>query len=93
MMKISKKDILLCFYILIIVICTGYLIFGGVVKSNSLDKNAEYTDAVIVDFSSGPRMRRYLDYKFYVNGKVYHGSGKYYLKSDTFWRYCCCGLR
>lgn len=83
MKKTFKKDILLYLFSLIIVICIGYLIFGGVVKRNSLDKNAEYTDAVIVDFSSGPRMRCYLDYKFYVNGKVYHGSGKHYPKSDT----------
>ncbi|WP_147336338.1 DUF3592 domain-containing protein [Bacteroides oleiciplenus] len=61
----------------------SYLIFGGVAKRNSLNKSVEYTDAVIVDFSSGPRMRCYLDYKFFVNGKAYHGSGKYYSKSDT----------
>lgn len=82
-MKVFKKDILLYSFSLILIISMGYLIFGGIVKRNSLDKNIEYTDAIIVDFSSGPRMRYYLEYKFLVNGKAHHGSGKHYPKSDT----------
>lgn len=53
-------------------------------KINSLDKNIESTNAVIVDFSSGSRMRYNLDYKFFVNEQEFHGSGKHYPKDDTF---------
>ena len=82
-MKTIKKDILLYSFSFILVIYFGYLIFVKVVERNSLDKNVEYVDAVIVDFSSGPRMRSYLDYKFFVKEKVYYGSGKHYHISDT----------
>ncbi|WP_291586313.1 DUF3592 domain-containing protein [Bacteroides sp.] len=82
-MKTIKKDILLYSFSFILVIYFGYLIFVKVVERNSLDKNVEYVDAVIVDFSSGPRMRSYLDYKFFVKEKVYYGSGKHYSISDT----------
>lgn len=83
-MKASRKNILLYLFSFILIIYMGYLIFGEVIKRNSLNKNVEYTDAVIVDFSSGPRMRCYLDCNFFVNGKEYHGGGWHYPDSDTF---------
>ena len=52
-------------------------------KMKLLKSNIEYTNAVILDFSSGPRGRHYLDYVFLVNGTNYHGSGKHYPNSDT----------
>jgi hypothetical protein len=62
----------------------AYFLIGDAIKVQSLKKNIEFTKAVIIDFTSGPRLRYYIDYKFYVNGEEYYGSGKHYTESDTF---------
>lgn len=82
-MKLTQKDALIGLFGFVVIICVGYLIYKGIEKKNSLYNNIEYAAAVIVDITSGPRMRHYFDYKFSVNKKEYHGSGSYYPKSDT----------
>ena len=52
-------------------------------KMKSLKSNIEYTNAVIFDFSSGPRGRRYFDYVFFIDGTKYQGGGKHYPQTDT----------
>lgn len=80
-----KKSENIVVYLLTIIgiIFVFYLQIEAVIKKRSLDRNLEYSRAVIVDFSSGPRMRYYLDYNFFIEEKEYQGSGKYYPASDT----------
>lgn len=60
-----------------------FIIIGGVVKNNSLSVNLNYTNAVITDFRSGPRLSNYFDYDFTIDGKRYQGSGEYYPKKES----------
>lgn len=83
-MKISKEYILIYFIAFIMAICIGYLVFEELEKISSLSKNKEHTNAIIVDFSIGVKLRRYIDYKFIINGKSYYGSGRHYPKNDIY---------
>jgi len=81
---IKKNELpFLILAILFIAFCV-FLLLVNVRKVKSLERNSEYTNAVILDFSFGSRGRYYLDYDYFVNGKEYHGSGKYYPGSDLF---------
>ena len=53
------------------------------IKQQSLEEHIEHTNAVVVKLYSSTRMSNYLDYKFFVGKKEYHGSGYWYPKSDT----------
>jgi hypothetical protein len=78
----KRKDFILYLFSGIITIFMVYLTKVGIQKRKSLETNLEYTNAIILKFSSGPRGRRYIDYAFSVNGTKYQGSGKHYPQSD-----------
>jgi hypothetical protein len=78
-----KKDIVGYLFSAILVLLMILLSVYGWGKRTSLKENLEFTETVISSFSSGPGGRYYLDYKFYVDEKLFQGSGKHYRRSDT----------
>jgi len=82
-MKIQKKNIIPYLFSAVLFIFATYIIVGGFLKQLSLSKNGTFTEAVILDFRSGPRGSSYLDYNYFVNGIKLHGSGRHYPRSDT----------
>lgn len=84
MKKLNPKDIFLILLTFIIMVSTFYILIGDIIRERSLNANLKYTNAVIVNFSSGPRLRYYVEYKFSVNNNEYQGSGKHYPNTDVF---------
>ena len=82
-MKIQRKDIILYLFSVILFIFTAYILVGDFLKQSSLSKNRKDTKAVIIDFSSGPRGRFYLEYNYFVNGIKHQGSGRHYPRTDA----------
>lgn len=78
-----QEGVLLKVFLFILIVFMSYVLFVEITKINSLDKNIEYTNAVIVGFSTGVRGSRWIDYKFFINDKEYHDNGRHYPKSDT----------
>lgn len=79
----KKKDIV---YYAISIICftfLAYLVAGGIIRKRSLDKNAEYTKAIVIDHFYTVRYTDYFSYKFFIDNKEYQGSGRHYPASDT----------
>lgn len=81
-MKISKKDIALYLFSVIGITFILYLLIVGNIKRKSLERNLEYTKAIVDKFYA-IKHTDYLGYKFVVNEREYHGNGRYYSKSDT----------
>jgi len=81
-MKNKKKII---YYVTSIICFTflTYLVVGGIIKKRSLDKNAEYTKAIVIDYFYTVRYTDYFSYKFRIDNKEYQGSGRHYPSSDT----------
>jgi hypothetical protein len=79
----SKKDIILNLFSIIVMMFIAYLLIGGYIKKKSLDSNLGFTDAVVIDNFYSIRTENYFTYKFSMNEKLYQGSGKHYPKSDT----------
>ena len=79
----KRKDIILYLFCAIMFMFMAYILVGGFFKQSSLQQNRKDTKAVIIDFSTGPHGRFYLDYNYFVNGIKHQGSGKYYPKSDV----------
>ena len=79
---IRKHELPFLFIAALFIILCVFLLYTDIQKEKSLRANFEYTHAVILSFSSGPRGRYYLDYNYFVNGIKYQGSGKHYPKSD-----------
>ncbi|MDL2213712.1 hypothetical protein LJC29_07065 [Bacteroides sp. OttesenSCG-928-N06] len=84
MKKKIKKNV--SYYVIIFfVLCfTVWVYFNGHKKNVSLKNNLIFSKAIIIKFSTGPRMRHYVDYEFAINGELYQGTELYYPKSDTF---------
>lgn len=78
-----QEGVLVKVFLFVLIAFIIYAAYEIGTKMYSLNENIEYTNAVIVDFPAGVRARRYIEYKFFVNNKEYHDSGKYYPKSDT----------
>jgi hypothetical protein len=53
-------------------------------KNRSLENNLMISKAVIIDRFYTIRYTDYFSYKFIVDEKEYHGSGKHYPATDTF---------
>ena len=71
---------------LITIICGGifaYLLIGGIIKKQSLDKNFGFSKAIVIDHFYTIRCTDFFSYEFFVGDKKYQGSGYYYPKSDT----------
>ncbi len=74
----NKRTIITMVVLLIIVF--GFIIFGLIyssIRSNELEKNPEYSIAVIVDTYVGAKAIDYVRYKFWADGKVYIGNQQY----------------
>jgi len=79
----NLKDPILWLFSIICVIFLAYLLIGGIIKKQSLDKNLEYSKAIVIDHFFTIRYTDYFSYEFFVEDKKYQGSGEYYPKSDT----------
>lgn len=83
-MKTSIKDIILGTFSVIGMSFVLFLLIAGYFKRRSLDKNLEFSKAVIIDDFKTIKNTQYLGYKFMIKDKEYHGSGRYYPDTDTF---------
>jgi hypothetical protein len=83
MKKIKKQEIIPLILCVIFIASMFYCIIYKTREYKSLSNNLEYSNATIIGFSPGPRMRYYLDYKFFVEEKEYQGGGRHYPASDT----------
>lgn len=79
----NLKDIVLWLFSIICGIFLAYLLIGGIIKKRSLDKNLEYSKAIVIDHFYTIRYTDYFSYKFSVGEKEYQGSGRHYPASDT----------
>lgn len=79
----NKNDII--YYIIFIILFTFliYLVVGGIIKERSLNKNFEYSKAIVIDHFYTIRYTDYFSYKFSIDNKEYQGSGRHYPKSDS----------
>ena len=82
-MKISKKNAVGWTFSAILFALVLYIAIGGIRKNKFLHGNREHTEAIIVDFYSGPRLSYYLGYEFFVEETKYQGSGNHYPKTDN----------
>lgn len=60
----------------------AYICIGGIYKTVSRYKNAEYTKAVVIDGFRSMRHRKYYSYKFYIGKNEYGGIGIYDPQSE-----------
>ena len=79
----NLKDTILWLFSIICGIFLAYLLIGGIIKQRSLDKNLEYSKAIVIDHFYTVRYTDYFGYEFFVEEKKYQGSGKHYPASDT----------
>jgi len=77
------KDNILWLFTIICWVFLAYLLIGGIIKKQSLDKNLEYSKAIVIDHFFTIRYTDYFSYEFFVGDKKYQGSGNYYPKSDA----------
>lgn len=83
-MRKNLKETVLWLFSIICGIFLTYLLIGGIIKKRSLDKNLEYSKAIVTDHFYTIRYTDYFSYKFSVGENEYQGSGKHYPASDTF---------
>jgi len=82
-MKEKLKDIISWLFIISLGATLAYLIIGGLMKRQSLNKNWEYAEAVVMDHFSRIRYTHYFSYKFSVGENEYQGEGRYFSENDT----------
>lgn len=82
-MRKNLKETVLWLFSIICGIFLAYLLIGGIIKQRSLDKNLEYSKAIVIDHFYTVRYTDYFSYEFFVEEKKYQGSGKHYPASDT----------
>ena len=82
-MKVKLKDIIAWSYIIGLWAILAYLIIGGLMKRQSLNKNWEYAEAVVMDHFFRIRYTHYFSYKFSVGENEYQGEGRYFSENDT----------
>lgn len=78
-MKTQNKSVPITMFA-IVAIVLGFIIFvliGLKKRENELEKNPEYSLAVIVDTYVGAKARDFVKYEFVVNGKIYNGDQNY----------------
>lgn len=68
MKKIKKQEIIPLLLAVVFIASIFCFMVYKLSKNKSLSDNLEYSCATIINFSSGPRMRYYLDYVFF-NGE------------------------
>lgn len=79
----NLKDPILWLLSILCGIFLAYLLIGGIIKKQSLDKNLEYSKAIVIDHFFTIRYTDYFSYEFFVEEKKYQGSGEHYPKSDA----------
>lgn len=79
----NLKDSIFWLFGIICMIFVAYLLIGSIIKKQSLDKNLEYSKAIVIDHFFTIRYSHYFSYEFFVEEKKYQGSGKHYPKSDA----------
>ena len=77
------KDSILWLFSIICGVFLAYLLIGGIIKKQSLDKNLEYSKAIVIDYFYTIRYTHFFSYEFFVGDNKYQGRGKYHPKSDT----------
>ena len=82
-MKVKLKDVIAWSYIIGLWAILAYLIIGGLMKRQSLNKNWEYAEAVVMDHFFRIRYTHYFSYKFSVGENEYQGEGRYFSENDT----------
>ena len=80
----KKSDIFLGVFNVICILFLLGLLIGGFVKKWQLDKNAKYTNAIVIDHFYSIRQSDFFSYTFLVDTIHYNGSGRYYPKVDRF---------
>lgn len=83
-MKISKINILYYAIILFCIVFVGTVYFNGWKEWQSLKKNTEYTQAVVLEIKLGTKGKYSLYYSYRVNGKTYKGHVTNRPREDTF---------
>jgi len=82
-MRKNLKETVLWLFSIICGIFLTYLLIGGIIKKRSLDKNLEYSKAIITDHFYTIRYTDYLPIVELLEEKKYQGIGKHYPASDT----------
>ena len=67
----NLKDTILWLFSIICGIFLAYLLIGGIIKQRSLDKNLEYSKAIVIDHFYTVRYTDYFSYEFFVEEKKY----------------------
>ncbi|MDD3404758.1 MAG: hypothetical protein PHH23_00595 [Paludibacteraceae bacterium] len=79
----NLKDTIYWLFSIMCGVFIAYLLIGGIIKKRSLDKNLEYSKAMVIDHFYTIRYTDYFSYEFFVEEKKYQGSGKHYPTSDA----------
>jgi len=80
-----KKSYLFAYLFIIACAFFVFVIFFKIRDQNtSMEKNAEYTKAVILKIGPGTNNRWFVDYRYVINGKVYEASVGYRRRKQTF---------
>ncbi|NCA86890.1 MAG: hypothetical protein EOM83_15205 [Clostridia bacterium] len=78
-MEQNKKRTIITLVVLLTLLF-GFIIFviiASKIRSNELEKNPEYSIAIVIDTYVGAKARDYVKYKFWANGKFYIGDQDY----------------
>lgn len=76
-MKINKEILKLIFIAIPVVGFIAYIIIGLNERNKQLEKEPEYTYAIIVDAYVGAKTKHYVKYEFEVKGQTYSGDNRY----------------
>lgn len=76
-MKVKLKDIIAWSYIIGLGALLAYIIIGGLIRRQSLNKNWAYAQAIVIDDFTSYKSTDYFRYTFSIGENVYKGSGTY----------------
>lgn len=82
-MKEKLANILTWSITIILASVIAYLVIRGLIRRQSLNKNWEYAEAVVMDHFFRIRYTHYFSYKFSVGENEYQGEGRYFSENDT----------
>lgn len=76
-MKEKLANILTWSITIILASVIAYLVIRGLIRRQSLNKNWEYAQAIVIDDFSSSKYTDYFRYTFSIGENVYKGSGTY----------------
>lgn len=82
-MKEKLANILTWSITIILASAIAYLVIRSLIRRQSLNKNWEYAEAVVMDHFFRIRYTHYFSYKFSVGENEYQGEGRYFSENDT----------